>query len=141
MASLILCVDDNENMGRLYPLIFQEIGTVEYVPKVKDALERISQREYDLIISGCHFNRRKEGLELFEALRGRERPYRFMFSSDPNLEELHQRVQESGGLGCIEKLLCTHLDMIVREVLEQGKDSPLLQTYLRERYGTMPPNS
>ncbi len=136
MTALILCVDENENMGKLYPLLFKGIGTVEYIPKVKDALERISQQEYDLIISGCNFNRRKEGLELFEALRGRERPYRFMFSSDPNPEELHQRVQELGGLGCIEKLLCKYLDMIVREVLVQGKDAPLLQIYFQERYGT-----
>lgn len=135
MVSKILCVDDNENMGKLYHLILSEIGLVDYVPSVEEALERLSQQDYDVVISGCNFRRKRTGLTLFEALRGRDRPYRLMFSSDPNLEELNRQVQELGGLGCVEKLACSYLDQIVGEVVTQGRDSPTLQRYLQERYG------
>ncbi|MBI2146373.1 response regulator [Candidatus Woesearchaeota archaeon] len=134
MTHKILCVDDNENMLKLYSLLLSDIGDVDCAPTIEVALHKIRGQEYDLVITDYTFGRIARGLDLLEALQGREQPYRLMFSSDPSPEELNRTVQELGGLGCVEKLQCNNLAHIVREVLAQGKDSPLLQMYLRERY-------
>src|SRR3989338_461871 len=135
MTYKILCVDDSENMRKLYSMMLNDLGEVDCAPTIEVALHKMRKQEYNLVITDYTFGREARGLELLEALQGREQPYRLMFSSDPSPEELNRTVQELGGLGCVEKLQCSNLAHIVREVLTQGKDSPLLQMYLKERYG------
>jgi CheY-like chemotaxis protein/predicted acylesterase/phospholipase RssA len=96
----ILWVDDNPNNNRPEQQYFQQLGaTIDNVPSTSDALTRLGEKSYAVIVSDMGRNedsreRPFAGFDLLEAIRQREREQRgqpdvifFTARSTPTLKE------------------------------------------------------
>lgn len=70
-AARVLVVDDDENMGRACSRLFQRMGHLcEQATSVADALERLSEDDYDLVLSDLVMPG-EDGLSLLKKVRER----------------------------------------------------------------------
>ncbi|HVB34610.1 MAG TPA: ATP-binding protein [Patescibacteria group bacterium] len=133
----ILVVEAELGVGRLIVEALTEIGhQVDLVGEERDAIERVKQGQYDLII--CDWKMRgPNGLELYRALGdsgGLRRERLLLISSDPTLRDSLEFLRESN-LVCLAKpFLLIELKAAVAKMLaeqaaaEPGQSHPAVET-------------